>query len=74
MTVNVTAIGDQLQQLLPRKYYIDRRGLADTLENISQDELAEFFRVVKQGGKGFRSNDDWEPNPAPYNERMDVET
>ena len=74
MTVDVTAIGDQLQQLSPRKYYIDRRRLADTLEGVSQDELVEFFRVVKQGGKGFPSNDDWEPNPAPYDERIDVET
>ena len=74
MTVDVTAIGDQLQQLSPRKYYIDRRRLADTLEGVSQDELVEFFRVVKQGGKRFCSNDDWEPNPAPYDERIDVET
>ena len=74
MTVDVTAIGDQLQQLSPRKYFIDRRRLADILEDVSHDELVEFFRVVKQGGQGLHCDDTREQNPAPYDERIDVET
>ena len=74
MTVDVTAIGDQLQQLSPRKYFIDRRRLADILVDVSQGSLVEFFRVVKQGGQGLHSDDTWELNPAPYDERIDVET
>ena len=71
MTVDVTAIGDQLQQHLPRKYYIDRRRLA-VLVDVSQGSLVDFFRVVKQGGQGLRSDDTWERNPAPYEEKIDV--
>ena len=73
MTVDVTAIGDQLQQLSPRKYFIDRRRLADILVDVSQGSLVEFFRVVKQGGQGLHSDDTWELNPAPYDGRIDVE-
>ena len=49
MTVDVVAIGDQLQQLSPRKYYVDRRRLA-VLVNVSQGSLVDFFTAVKRGG------------------------
>ena len=71
MTVDVTAIGDQLQQLSPRKYYIDRRQLA-VLVDVSQGSLVDFFRIVKQGGQGLRSDGTWESNPAPYDGKIDV--
>ena len=73
MTVDVVAIGDQLQQLLPRKYYVDRRRLA-VLVNVSQGSLVEFFTAIKRGGQGLHCDGTWESNPAPYDERINVET
>ena len=71
MAVDVVAIGEQLQQLSPRKYYVDRRRLA-VLVNVSQGSLVDFFTAIKRGGQGLHCDGTWESNPAPYDGKIDV--
>ena len=73
MAVDVVATGEQLQQLSPRKYYVDGRRLAG-LVNVSQGSLVDFLTAVKRGGQRLHCNGTWESNPAPYDERINVET
>ena len=72
MTVDVTAIGDEIQELSPGKYFMDVRRIA-FLINRPQEELVEFFKALKRRGQGNRNDDTWQPNPAPYNV-IDIES
>ena len=49
MTVDVTAIGDEILQLSPGKYFRDVRRVA-FLMGRPQEDLVEFFTALKRRG------------------------
>ena len=73
MTVDVTAIANELQELPPGKYFRDARQVAFLID-IPQEDLFEFFMAIKRRGQGNRSNETWRPNPPPYNGLIDIES
>ena len=73
MTVDVTAIADEIQDLSPGKYFRDARRVAFLIGR-SQEDLVEFFTALKRRGQGNRNDDTWQPNPAPYNGLIDIES
>ena len=70
MTVDVTAIGDEIQDLSPGKYFRDARRVAFLIDR-PQEELVEFFKAIKRRGQCVDAK--WQPNPAPYN-AIDIES
>ena len=71
MTVNVTAIGDEIQQLSPGKYFRDVRRVAFLMDR-PQEDLVEFFTALKRRGQCVDGK--WQLNPAPYNGLIDIES
>ena len=70
MTVDVTAIGDEIQELSPGKYFMDARRIAFLIDR-PQEELVEFFKALKRRGQCVDGK--WQQNPAPYNV-IDIES
>jgi len=70
MTVDVTAIADEIQDLSPGKYFRDARRVAFLIGR-SQEDLVEFFTAIKRRGQCVDGK--WQPNPAPYNV-IDIES
>ena len=73
MTVNVTAIANELRELPPGKYFRDARRVAFLID-IPQEDLFEFFTAIKRRGQGNRSDETWRPNPPPYDGLIDIES
>ena len=71
MTVNVTAIGDEIQQVPPGKYFRDVRRVAFLIGR-PQEDLVEFFTAIKRRGQCVDGK--WQLNPAPYNGLIDIKS
>ena len=71
MTVNVTAIGDEIQQVPPGKCFRDVRRAAFLIDR-PQEDLVEFFTAIKRRGQWIDGK--WQSNPAPYNGLIDIES
>ena len=71
MTVNVTAIGDEIQQVPPGKYFRDVRRVAFLIGR-PQEDVVEFFTAIKRRGQCVDGK--WQLNPAPYNGLIDIES
>ena len=65
VTPTLLSIGESLQKLPPSKWHWDIRHLAETLK-VTVEELQSFIKRIESGGSGKKSDDSWEPNPAPY--------
>ena len=59
------SIIESLQKLPPSKWHWDIHHLAATLK-ITVEQLHSFVKRIESGGSGKKSDDSWEPNPAPF--------
>ena len=73
MTINVIGISDDIQQLLPGKFFRDSRRIAFLIGRLP-DTLVEFFTAIRQRGQGVHVDNTWVPNPPSYDEQIDVKT
>ena len=65
VTPTLLSITESLQKLPPSKWHWDIHHLAATLQ-ITVEQLRGFVKCIESGGSGKKSDDSWEPNPAPF--------
>ena len=64
-------IVQQTQTLIASKWHLDIRHYAESV-GITTDEAYAFIRCIESGGTGNKSDRTWQPNPSPFNAKVNL--